>query len=230
MKCLSCGCDLPLGSEKCPECGELIRKQMQLTGAPGSTRGKNFEQNDVNPMNRKQNLLLAAAVVGGLLLAGIVMVTLHNKYVTWGILIALVALCAFFAVKEIQKTARWKVEGLLIDREKEFYLRTEIFTTQKVSFERVIEEIKKGDYALSQTHWETNHDGKVEFVGYNALFKATLLEERCEDPAHSEFKFFFKNFNRDQDPKLYEDRMNLLLTQIEKAVLRVDPDTQIRNG
>lgn len=33
MKCLSCGCEIPYDADKCPDCGESVKKQMQLTSA-----------------------------------------------------------------------------------------------------------------------------------------------------------------------------------------------------
>ncbi len=211
------------------------------------------EENTVQPVNQTKTVLVSVGVIAVFLLPCILILITGKAFPAFVAFAVFIAVIIALIVKEKIDRNNWKTQGLWHDRPDQYYLHPRIFLTEKVSFDRVIEEIKKSDFALSQTHWSTNHDGRISFIGYNKLFEGMLSEFAYDDPEKSKFVFNFSHFVRGRgsgagahgllrhvirkremargdDIKKYEIWMNLCLTQVEQAILRIDPNADIRSG
>ncbi len=209
-------------------------------------QGRYIEENDVQPLNKTANTLLALGAVGLLLLGAILIIMAENPAVTWLVILLYFGTIAFGIFWGFRRKSQWKKNDLWRVRQDKFYSYPTAFITQKTSFDRVIEEIKACDFAPSKTHWKTAHDGRIEFTGYGELFKGVLTEFAFDEPDKSKYVFDFKDLVRGRgigydltalimrltgrDIARYADYMNLCLTQIEKAIKRIDENAEIRTG
>lgn len=179
--------------------------------------------------NAPTNADWAKGVLGFIAFAGTLTVcgagiALTGHALLW--MLPVLAVCGVMVYKWLKQKDQWKASGLILDRPEQFYRNRERFILKKVTFEQVLKEIGQCDFTVSKTRWSVVGDDCIQFYGYGSLFSAELSEEKSADAEHSAYHCKFSNFAEGRDPKTYEVYMNLVLTQIEKAILRLDAEAQ----
>ena len=147
---------------------------------------------------------------------------------SWLILILVLAALLFLAVFiSVKSRSKLMEKGLIINRERDFMEKAEIFVLQPISTDQLLEGLKD-----INAKTKVGIDGSME-RGYTfdggsySRWKAWL---RCTEKNESQavFRFMFTEWKTENDRPKDDISMNILLTAVEKMFLQLDPHTQVK--
>ena len=119
-------------------------------------------------------------------------------------------------------------EGRMIKRDISFVETAELFTLATVSFDGLIEAVKKMD--LSGTGVSIDSNSTKQALLFKSTGWSAQLYRMEEDGDKSIYCFSFLNWRTYRGIPQDHIQMNILLTEIEKAFLRIDPNTQVQTS
>ena len=137
---------------------------------------------------------------------------------------ALLVIAAYISAKSKSKLVE---KGLIINREKDFMEKAEIFTLKSISTDQLLEGLKDIN-AKTKVGIDGNMQRGYTFDGGSySRWKARL---RCTEMNESQsiFRFVFTEWKTENDRPKDDISMNILLTAVEKMFLQLDPHTQVR--
>ena len=144
----------------------------------------------------------------------------------WTILIVTGLIFIGAVVLGEQRNKRLVDEGKIIKRKVSFVETAEIFTLKEADYSKLIPELKAMDISGTGVSWE-GYSAKqlVVFRSSHGWSAQLSLDEDNED--QYKYRFQFTKWQTRKGAIWRIDTMNMLLTSIEKAFLRLDSSTQV---
>ena len=141
------------------------------------------------------------------------------------LLIAGILIYVYFHVKTLNSNVKSMLEsGEIINREGGFYEKAYIFTLRPLTSAEINNEFK-------ETHFTVSVSGKTNDIRFSGSdFKARLwVTDQSED--HCIYRFEVTSWNNTNGIPKSETviLINQLLTSVEKILLNLDPNTQVRS-
>lgn len=120
--------------------------------------------------------------------------------------------------------------GRMIARPNNFIEMKEIFSLQSIDFMQLVEALKNADLSdVKLTGMKYNAaEKRVNFSGSYG-WTAILYALESNDPGIDRYNFNFTHWNSRNSVPQGAVEMNILLTQLEKIFLALDPNTQVTN-
>ena len=147
-----------------------------------------------------------------------------------GLIVILICAVLFLLAVFIQakSTSKLVERGLIINREKDFMEKAEIFTLKPVSTDQVVAGLKDVNAKTKVGINGTMERGYLFDGGSYSRWKASL---RCmeKNESQSVFRFVFTEWETQNDRPKDDISMNILLTALEKMFLQLDPQTQVKS-
>ena len=126
------------------------------------------------------------------------------------------------AIRQLMK------EGRTIKRQITFVETAEIFTLSAGEYNRIIDTIKGMDFSGTGVAVESNKDKQAVLFKSNGW--AAQLYRMETDGDKDIYCFNFTKWQTYRGIPQNHIQMNILLTELEKAFLRIDPGTKVENA
>ena len=139
------------------------------------------------------------------------------------IIIAIVLFAVAFSVSK-QKQEQLVDAGKIIPRDYGFEEYAEMFTLRDLSFSEIWNELKDIDYSGTVTG---NVDAQNERVFYKGINWEACLYHQRNDAEKNVYCFEFTKWSKHNGVTENQLDMNIVLTAVEKAFLKLDSGTQV---
>ncbi len=143
---------------------------------------------------------------------------------TWTIIL-IVLFVTVVAYVNFSRYYRLIDKGQIIKRPANFEEKAEIFTLCNASWERVLEELRTADYHRAASGSADAQHPLMVYKG--AGWGAELYKMETDAGEKDSYYFHFTNWDTMNGVNPQSEKMNTLLTTIEKVFLKIDPQTQV---
>jgi len=178
-------------------------------------------------MNPKGRLLL----VMGVLAAICVVIALAMNAPPFMYIVFLVIFAVMYFIfapiykQAAEQGAALMAEGRIINRDADFMKNAQTFTLAKISMDSLISAMKNEGLPFAELEWKTGADA-MTFKGSD--WDAQMVKTENSNGLDS-YRFSFLQWNQVQYGGASNfTQMNVLLTAIEKAFLKLDPNTKVQ--
>ncbi|MBR3460130.1 MAG: hypothetical protein IKH21_04960 [Clostridia bacterium] len=138
--------------------------------------------------------------------------------------IGIIALIVFFSLKKNQQLTR---EGKIISRPPNFAENAEIFTLGNTDNQAVFREISSINY--DEMSVKMSADGSMQQFRFTGKCWTAKLSQQSCDNSSCVYRFEFTQWKMNDYAPKDALGMNMLLTSVEKAFLRIDGNTTVQN-
>ena len=139
------------------------------------------------------------------------------------IILGILAFAIFYGLQVRKQGTEMMESGKIVKRQAEFYSRAELFTLRPVTSEEF-------NNAASDMSFPVQVSGQTRNVTFTSRnFEARLQMTECTD-AYCVYRFLFSHWEGRHGIPDAGDlfTMNELLTDVEKLMLKLDPDTKVK--
>ena len=174
-------------------------------------------------MNPKNRVIIAVAVMA--LIAIVTCLAMDAPPMVYFLLLVVGVVVYFIVAPIVKEAGKLHAEGKIVTRDAGFMKNAQTFTVSKVSTDTLISAMKKEGLPFARLDWKAGEDAMT--FSYNQW--AAQMVRSSGDDGHDKFRFSFTGWQTMKYGQAIDfTQMNQLLTAIEKAFIKLDPNTKVQ--
>ena len=174
-------------------------------------------------MNPKNSVLIASAVMA--LIAVVTCIAMDAPPIMYLTLLGMGVVVYLIVAPTVKNAAKLHTEGKTVTRDVNFTRNAQIFTLSKMPMDALISAMKNEGLPFDGLSWKAGEDAMS--FSYNQ-WDAQMIKLPNDDE-YDKFRFSFTGWQTMKYGQAVDiTQMNQLLTAIEKAFIKLDPNTKVK--